>query len=302
MRPEDARRLVELAMQKVAENYSNNPLNSDGFYRETIKKRKEYLSISEALVDIYKGSYTKEFDEDKVKIYKGRKSSNVKRADTLAVKMQGGPYVSLLFDVVKNPYVLIASTDLYNYDFTVTDIKTVDNKLMYEVGFKPRVIDPDYPMYIGKYFIDVKSLGVSSVEFSIDLSDPDKAASMFVKKKPMGVKITPTSTSYIVTYKEMNGRYFFNYSRSEMNFKCNWKKKLFNSNYSVMAELAITDWSMKPAEKFTAKESLKKTSVFEEEVTAFMDDNFWGEHNTIEPDQSIQTAIKKYGRRLQKEK
>jgi hypothetical protein len=301
VRPEDARRLVELAMQKVAENYSNNPLNSDGFYRETIKKRKDYLSISEALVDIYKSSYTKEFDEDKVKIYKGRKSSNVKRADTLAVKMQGGPYVSLLFDVVKNPYVLIASTDLYNYDFIVSDIKTVDNKLMYEVSFKPRVIDPDYPMYNGKYFIDVKSLGVSSVEFSLDLSDPDKAARMFVKKKPMGVKITPTNTSYIVTYKEMDGRYFFNYSRSEMTFKCNWKKKLFNSNYSVMAELAITDWSMKPAEKFSYKESLKKTSVFEEEVTAFMDDNFWGEYNTIEPDQSIQTAIKKYGRRLQRE-
>ncbi len=302
VRPEDARKLVELAMKKVALNYSNNPLNSDGFYRETIKKRRDYLSISEALVDIYKGAYTKAADYDKVKIYKGRKSSNVKRADTLAVKMQGGPYVSLLFDVVKNPYVLISSTDLYNYDFEVSDIKTVDNKLMYEVSFKPRVIDPDYPMYNGKYFIDVKSLGVSSVEFSLDLTDPAKATRMFVKKKPMGVKITPTNTSYFVTYKEMNGRYFFNYSRSEMKFKCNWKKKLFNSNYTVMAELAITDWSTKPAQKFSNKESLKKTAVFEEEVTAFTDDNFWGEYNTIEPDQSIQTAIKKYGKRLKRDK
>jgi len=302
VRPEDARKLVELAMQKVAKNYSNNPLNSDGFYRETIKKRRDYLSISEALVDIYKGAYTKESDYDKVKIYKGRKSSNVRRADTLAVKMQGGPYVSLLFDVVKNPYVLISSTDLYNYDFEVTDIKTVDNKLMYEVSFKPRVTDPDYPMYNGKYFIDVKSLGVSSVEFSMDVSDPIKASRMFVRKKPMGVRITPTNTSYIVTYKEMNGRYFFNYSRSEMKFKCNWKKKLFNSNYTVMSELAITDWSMNPAQKFKSKESLKKTAVFEEEVTAFTDDNFWGEYNTIEPDQSIQTAIKRYGKKLRRNK
>lgn len=300
VRPEDARKLVELAMKKVAQNYSNNPLNSDGFYRETIKKRRDYLSISEALVDIYKSAYTKDYDHDKVKIYKGRKSSNVKRADTLAVKMQGGPIVSLLFDVVKNPYVLISSTDLYNYDFTVSDIKTVDNKLMYEVSFKPRVIDPDYSMFIGKYFIDVKSLGVSSVEFSLDLSDPAKAARMFVKRKPMGVKITPTNTYYIVNYKEMNGRYFFNYSRSEMKFKCNWKKKLFNSNYTVMAELAITDWSSNPAQKFSNKETFKKTYVFEDEVTAFTDENFWGEHNTIEPDQSIETAIKKYGKRLKR--
>lgn len=302
VRPEDARKLVELAMEKVAENYSNNPLNSDGFYRETIKKKRDYLSISEALVDIYKGAYTRSADKDRVKIYKGRKSSNVKRADTLAVKMQGGPIISLLFDVVKNPYVLISSTDLYNYKFTVTDIKTVDNKLMYEVSFEPKIEDPDYPMYMGKYFIDVKSLGVSAVEFSMDLSDPAKATRMFVRKKPIGVKITPTHTHYIVNYKEMNGRYFFNYSRSEMKFRCNWKKKLFNSNYTVMSELAITDWSMDPATKFKYKESLKKTSFFEEEVAAFTDDNFWGEYNTIEPDQSIQTAIKKYGKKLKRNK
>lgn len=302
VRPEDARQLIELAMKKVAQNYSNNPLNSDGFYRETIKKRRDYLSISEALVDIYKGSYTKASDLDRVKIYKGRKSSNVKKADTLAVKMQGGPNVSLLFDVVKNPYVLISSTDLYNYDFTVTNIKTVDGKLMYEVSFEPRIKDPDYAMFEGKYLIDVKSLGVSSVEFSMDLSDPAKAARMFVKKKPMGMKITPTKTNYIVTYKEMDGRYFFNYSRSEMNFRVNWKKRLFNSNYTVMAELAITDWSMNPAEKISFKESLKKTDVFEEEVTAFTDEDFWGDFNTIEPDQSIETAIKKYGKRVKRAK
>jgi len=302
VRPKDARELVEQAMQNVSKNYSNSPLNSDGFYRETIKKKKEYLAISEALVDIYKGAYTKESDEDRVKINKGRKSSNVKKEDTLAVKMQGGPNISLLFDVVKNPNVLMASTDLDNYTFTLTDVKTVNDKLMYEVSFEPRIEDPYYPLYIGKYFIDVKSMGISSVEFSMDLSDPAKAARMIVRKKPIGVKITPTQTHFIVNYKEIEGTYFFNYSRSEMKFKCNWNKKLFNSNYTVMSELAITDWSMDPATKFSNKESLKMTSFFEEEVTAFTDDNFWGEYNTIEPEQSIQTVIKKYVKKQKKDK
>lgn len=302
VRPEDARKLISLAIEKIPQNFSVNALNSTGFYRETIKKRRDYLSISEALVDIYKGSYTKAIDDDKVKIYKGRKSSNVKHADTLAVKLQGGPYISLLFDVAKNPFVLISNEDIYQYDFSITDIKTIDNKLMYEVSFTPRVDNPDYPMYKGKYYIDVKSLAIASVEFNMDLSDPEKAAKMFVKRKPAGLKLTPTNTNYIVTYKEINGKYYFNYSRSEVDFKCNWKKRLFNTNYTIMAELAITDWVTADVEKFKMKESLKKNNVFEEEVTAFTDDNFWGEHNTIEPDQSIESALKKYGKKLKREK
>lgn len=302
VRPEDARRIMELALAKVPENYSKSALNSTGFYRETIKQRKDYLSISEALVDIYKSGYTQDFDEDKVKIYKGRKSSDVKKADTLAVKLQGGPYISLLFDIAKNPYVLISEEVIGLYDFTITDIKTIDEKLNYEISFRPRIENSDEPLYIGRYYIDVKSLAISSAEFSLDLSDPEKMAQMFVKKKPVGLKLTPTNTSYIVSYKERDGKYYFNYSRSEVYFKCKWQKRLFNSNYSVMSEMAITDWSSDKAEKFTMKESLKKTNVFEDEVTAFTDENFWGEYNTIEPDQSIEAALKKYGKKLMKSK
>jgi hypothetical protein len=302
VRPEDARRIMELALEKIPENYSKSALNSTGFYRETIKQKKDYLSISEALVDIYKSSYSTDFDEDKVKIYKGRKSSDVKKADTLAVKLQGGPYISLLFDVAKNPYVLISEEVIGLYDFTVTDIKTIDEKLNYEISFRPRVTNSDEPLYIGRYYIDIKSLAISSAEFSLDLSDPEKMAQMFIKKKPIGLKLTPTNTNYIVSYKERDGKYYFNYSRSEVYFKCKWQKRLFNSNYSVMSEMAITDWSADKVEKFGLKESLKKSDVFEDEVTAFTDENFWGEHNTIEPDQSIEAALKKYGRRLMKAK
>jgi len=303
VRPDDARELMRMAVKQIANNYSNSSLNSVGFYRETIKQRRDYLSISEAIVDIYKAAYTKELDNDKVKIYKGRKSSDVKRADTLAVKMEGGPYVSLLFDIVKNPYVLISDEVLYDYDFSVTDYKTIDNKLNYEVTFTPRVSNPETPLFIGKYYIDVKSLAITSAEFSMDLSDIEAASRMFVKKKPLGLKLTPTSTSYLVTYKEKDGHYYFNYSRSEVNFKCKWNKKFFNSNYTIMSEMAITDWTIDTkAERYSSKQALKKNAIFEEEVTAFTDKDFWGEYNTIEPDQSIETALEKYSKKMKKGK
>lgn len=296
IRPEEASTLMRKVVQNIPSNYSKAAVMSSGFYRETIKQGRDYLSISEAVVDIYKASYSSEV-KDRVKVFKGRKSSNVKKADTLAVKLQGGPYTSLLVDIAKNPYLLLDQEILKYYDFTIENIKKVNDKLNYVVAFKPNAILIDYPTYIGKYYIEIKSLAITSVEFSLNLEDKENAGAMFVKKRPIGLKITPLSTNYLVTYKEVDGKYYFNYSRGEFKFKCNWKKKLFNSNYAVMSEMAITSWSSENVVKFKHKESLKTTAVFEEEVSAFMDKDFWGKHNFIEPDQSIESAIKKYGKK-----
>ncbi len=300
IRPEDAKKLVLKAFNNTKIYYSSRALNAEGFYRETIKKGRDYVTIAEALVDIYKSGYNKVLDNDRVRIYKGRKSTNVKRADTLAVKMKGGPRVSLMFDIVKNPHVLDQSTTFDNYNFQIEGVKTVDKKLVYEILFYPINNLSDYAMLTGKLFIDVEALAIVSLECSVDLSDIDKARKAFVKKKPAGLKITPIKTKYIVNYKQINGLYFFNYTRSELKFRCNWKKKLFNSNYSIMSELAITDWNTNEVEKIKYKESFKQNDIFEDKVSAFTDKDFWGEHNTIEPDKSIETAIKKYKRRQKK--
>jgi len=299
VRPEDASALMTKVVEKLSENYSSEPVMSAGFYRETVKQGREYLGISEALVDIYKASYSQDV-EDKIKVFKGRKSSNVKNADTLAVKLQGGPYTALLFDIAKNPYILLDNELRSYYEYTIVDIKTIRESLNYVVEFKPKYIVPDFPMYNGKFYINTNSLAISMVEFSLDISDKDRASEMFVKRKPVGLKLTPTSTSYLATYKENNGKYYFNYSRGEFKFKCNWKKRLFNSSYAIMSEIAITDWNSDKIEKFKTKESLSKTAIFEEELTAFSDENFWGEHNFIEPDESIESALKKYEKQLKR--
>jgi hypothetical protein len=43
---------------------------------------------------------------------------------------------------------------------------------------------------------------------------------------------------------------------------------------------------------------MKPTDFFTEEVAAFADPDFWGDYNVIEPDQSIEAAIKRLSRKL----
>jgi len=297
--PSDAKGLVEMALKSVKKNYSDVPNMMTGFYRETIKQRRDYLAISEAVVDIYKAPYST-MQNDQVKIYKGRKGTNVKKADTLMVQLQGGPNVSMLLDIVKNTDLSIALDNLDNYQFEFSTMVNIDDQPNWVISFKPSVVKEE-PLYNGKLYISQNNVAITRAEFSLDLDDADKAARVFVQKKPMGLIFMPTSTSYLVTYKQQNGKYYLNYVRVDLKFRCDWKKRLFKNYYSVMSEVAITDRHEDNIVKFANQETFKANMVFADKVQNFSDPNFWGEYNIIEPEQSIEIAIKKLAKSMKKE-
>jgi len=294
--PLDPLFLVKSILKKVSQNYSESPNMMKGFYRETIKKNRTYVAISEAIVNIHKAGY-KQLRDDQVQIFKGRKSQDVKKMDTLLFKLQGGPNTSLLLDVIKNPYNLLSEDFIDNYDFAIKSITKINNKIHYVIEFKQKE-GIDFPLYYGLLYIESTNLALASAKFSMNLSNETEASRMFIKRKPIGVKVTPTSADYLVNYHEKNGKWYFNYARGEVNFKCNWKRKLFNTNYSAMAEIAITDRDDKNIVRFKGFEKFKSNQVLAEEISNFADANFWGAHNTIEPDQSIEAAIRKLKRKI----
>lgn len=296
--PKDARGMVELALRNIKKNYSEAPNMMTGFYRETIKQRRDYLSISEAVVDIYKAPY-EAMQDDQVKIFKGRKGSNVKKADTLMVQLQGGPNVAMLLDIVKNTDLSIALDNLDNYAFEFETMVNIDGKLNLVISFSPNVIR-DEPLYYGKLYISQDDMAITRAEFSLDLNDEAKASRVFVQKKPMGLIFMPTSTSYLVTYKAQKGKYYLNYVRVDLKFRCDWKKRLFKNYYTVMSEVAITDRHEDNISRFAKQEVFRSNMVFAEKVEYFADAGFWGEHNIIEPEESIETAIKKLAKSTKK--
>jgi hypothetical protein len=79
VRPEDARKLVELAISKIEVNYPQYPNRLTGFYREAIKQRRDYISVIEAVVEVDQSAYGKNSTTDRVKIIQGRKSGTSKK-------------------------------------------------------------------------------------------------------------------------------------------------------------------------------------------------------------------------------
>ncbi len=292
--PED---IMQQVIERFDENYPAIPNDMTGFYRETIRKNRSYISIGEAVVEVFKAPYQNDIRFDAVRIYKGRKSNDVEKMDTVLFKLQGGPTTTLYLDVVKNPETFLTREALSQYELELSSLVVIDDRTNYVINFyqKPSI---STPLYQGRMFIDIETYAVAQVEFAFNLENKDLAASMFIRKKPLGMQVTPEVTSYMVRYREVNGKWYFTHSRAEVKFKVDWKKKLFNTNYTTMSELAITDRTEEDVVKFTSKERIKPTDFFTEEVAAFADPDFWGDYNVIEPDQSIEAAIRKLSRKV----
>ena len=292
VRAHDPRMLVEEAMNRIGKNYSEKPTLLTGFYRETAQKGKRYINISEAIIDVYKTPYDEDASRDRVQIFKGRALLSQKASDTLIVKLLGGPNLSLYVDIVKNPDILLDKTTLGYFSFRMEESVVMDNRPQYVISFQPQAILP-YALHYGKLYIDKESLAFTRAEFNLTMEDRDKATSAILKKKPAGLRFRPVEVSFLVTYKQVNGKSYLNYIRNEVRFKCDWKRRLFSTNYAMVSEMVVTDSKDQAVNAIPYKMSFKSSQSLSDKVSDFRDENFWGSYNIIEPTESLEKAANK---------
>lgn len=292
IRANDPRLLVMEAIKKIPSNY--NPKNSllTGFYRETAQKGRRYINISEAVIDIYKTPYNQRADKDRVLIYKGRKLLSQKRSDTLAIKLLGGPNMSVYVDIVKNPDILLDIESLSYYHFRLEEATTINDRPQYVISFEPQAILP-YALYYGKLYIDKENLSFTRAEFNLSMDDKNKATQAILRKKPFGLRFKPVEVSFLVNYKQHNGLTYLSYIRNGVRFKCDWKRRLFSTNYTILSEMVVTDSRENNIAQISYKEAFKTSQSLSDKVSAFSDEHFWGSYNIIEPTESLENGVSK---------
>ncbi|MFD2588275.1 carboxypeptidase-like regulatory domain-containing protein [Croceitalea marina] len=299
--PKDAKELFKETLNKKGENYFEDPTLMTAFYRETIKKRKKNVSLSEAVVNIYKTPYSSD-KKDAVELYRARKSTDYSKLDTVALKLQGGPFNTLYVDIMKYPEYIFTNESIDDYNFTFDRSTRVNDRLIYIINFSQLSTIKD-PLYQGKLYIDAENKTLTSAVYNLNITNRELAAQLFVRKKPAKVDVWPTEVAYRVDYRNKNGKWYYGYSNVLLKFKVDWDDKLFNSVYSMTAEMAVTDWQENSTGKLPKnKERLKKSIILSEEALGFSDPDFWGEYNIIEPEKSIESAIKKIQRQLRRAK
>ena len=293
-----ARELVLETLKKKKSYIDRNTLMT-AFYRETIKKRRKNASLSEAVVKIHKQPYSS-YRNDHIELIKARKNTDYSKLDTIALKLQGGPFSNLYTDIIKYPEYIFSEEYINDYDFNYGESTQINSNLIYVVNFQPKKY-LSTPLYYGKLYIDANTLALTSAVFSLNVENKELSSRMYIRKKPRKVDVYPTEASYRVNYRISNGKWHYAYSNISLTFKVNWKGKLFNSVYTLSSEMAITDWEVKDTKLASVRpQLLRPTTILTDKASGFSDPRFWGEYNIIEPEKSIESAIKKIQRQLKR--
>lgn len=293
----DPEALVQNMLKNRGSNYFSDRTTMTGFYRESIKRGRKNVSLSEAVVKIHKQSYDSNAD-DEISLVKARKTADYDRLDTLALKLRGGPYNPLSIDIMKNPTHIFNEQDLSNFRFDFDNPTRIGEQYLYVVNFEE--LDKGSPWYFGKLFIDAETFTLVKAAFNLNVDNKKAAANLFVKKKPGGTRVYPVEVNYDITYREKDGRWYFGYGNTYLEFVVNWKRKLFNSRYRVNSELAVTNWQLNTQENSRRDENfISRKIIMNDDISGFADVAFWGENNIIEPDESIESAIEKIREKLE---
>lgn len=289
-----AENLVYEAIRKFKVNYSQRPTSYKGFYREVIQKRRQYLSISEAVVEMYKTSYDNDITFDAVTILRGRRMMNMKASDTLAVKVVGGPTLPIFADVVKNREFHFYPDDLQCFAYAYVGDEQLDDRPHFVVRMSPVKAQP-YALFYAHIYIDQQSLTISRADLHLDMRSRARATSTMLLHRPAGLQFTPQELTFNIFYRTEGGVTHLNYIRNEMRFKCDWHRRLFASAFTVVSEFVVTD-ILPSAKTIRGRDTFRRGDNLYDNVAFFAEPDFWGADNIIEPTEPLNKAIDKLKR------
>ena len=299
----DPLEIVKAAMDRIEKNYPQQPELVRCFYRETARRGSRFISVAEAVTDMYKTGYSRGPERDAVAILKGRRLMSMKARDTLGVKIQGGPVMPLMVDIAKNREYVLKAEDFGLYDFSMDMPALIDDRLQYVVSMQPKM-HTMYPLMYGKLFIDQETLAFTRAELQLDVSNWRSASDYMLVKKPFGLRFRPKELTVTIVYTtDMQGVTRMSYVRNEMRFNCDWKRRLFASPFTTVSEMVVTDRRQMGEEvkRPKGRNSFGIRERFYDKVEYFEDPDFWADYNIIEPTESLENAIGKLKKKARKQ-
>ncbi len=297
---DDPKAIVLAAMNHIPQNYSKQGELVRCFYRETARRGSRFISIAEAVVDMYKSGYHFGPERDGVAILKGRRLMSMKARDTLGVKIQGGPVIPIMADVAKNTDYLLNPDNMVHYTFRMETPTFIDDQPHFVITMTPSPVTL-FPLMGGRLYIHQQSLTISRAELELDVSDWRRASDYMLVRKPIGLRFRPKELTMTVVYQTgADGITRMSYLRNVMRFNCDWRRRLFAHTFTTVCEMVVTDRLQqgREAKRPRGRNSFGFRERFYDRVEYFEDPAFWADYNIIEPTESLEHAIKKLKKKL----
>jgi hypothetical protein len=281
--------IVKAAVEKINENYSQDPVYLLNFYREGVQRGNKFINYSEGFFQVYKPPYNRRQEQDQVRLLQSRTISNVDQSDTLILKIRAGIKSSLDLDLIRNIPDFLDMEYIHEYTFTKADIISKDGKTAYAIAFeqKPNIIEP---LYKGMLYIDVESLAILGADFEVHPKYIGKAQNQFLTRRNRNYRASVEKAEYTVSYKYYNGRYHLNHVRADLHLRYRKRYQIFSNNYHVFVEMATTRIKTDDVTRLDRKDALRIDKIFVDGNHAY-DADFWGGYSIIAPEKQITQAL-----------
>lgn len=289
--------IIYKCISSIDRNYGNTPALLTGFYREGVTKKQELQIYSEAILQIYKSSYTGSLLNDQIKIYKSRKIENTSSDDTLTIRLKAGLSTCLELDGMRNNFDFMLRENIQDYIYRLTDIVSTDEEAAYVIDFEQRE-GIDLPLFRGTMYINAEDYALLHADFELHPRYIQKMKESFVSSSSRGFDTWPLTVQYSVSYRKLNGRYFLNHVRGDLVFSSKKKKKLFSSQFKVFFELAVTGIRTENVARFEREELAPIHAVFSKTITNY-DYVFWGDQDFLKPEENLLQALENMKVKLQ---
>ena len=290
--------LLREAINRIPKNYARQPVIQTEFYRETIRKNGKYVGISEAVLQVYKPGYNSP-SGDRARVLRGRKNQDYSEMDTLTVKIKAGLETTFLLDVIRNRPAFLHEEEFPRFNYQMSDILSIGDKSAYAIDFQQKE-NTELPHYRGRVYIDLESLAIRSVEFEIDPRTISRMAGSMVVRKPRKVRVRPLSAEYTVRYKEEGDLFYLSMIRAETRFRIRMTKKLFGHEFTTTSEMAVTGIETRDVSRFRFRDAVDPADIFTDALGGY-DPTFWGPYNYLIPEESLEDALKRISRLMERQ-
>jgi len=194
-------------------------------------------------------------------------------------------------DVIKNRPDFLEDDFESRYNLEFSDMMTYGDRLVYVISFEQKREIPDL-LFKGQVYLDQETLAVLAVDFEFNPELLHKEPELFLVSRSPKIRIRPVVARYHVNYRMVNNKYYVSQVRGEVEMKVRKRKKWISSRYKISIEMAITDLIPGQRLRINPADRVSRNIVLADEPFQF-DPGFWGIHNTIEPEASLQESIRK---------
>lgn len=277
-----AEALVRKMISNIKDIYPKHNTLYHSFYREEMKVDDNYKYFSEAVLEVFKNSYTHIFNSEKIKVIQSRtfKSSTT---DSLLLKIKSGLKTALYLDVVRYQPDFLHEKTMNQYRYHLEETKHFDNDIIYIISFHPR--NRNEGLYKGKIFINGKYNALVKLKFQY--ADHQKyRLRELMSKNYQKIGLKPIQASYVAKYQQVEKTWFLQFISTSLQFRFKEKKNWFSVPMSTKSSFFVVGLDTINVVKPRISETVDPSVVFSESNFTY-EPEFWGKYNYYKPSNAV---------------